>query len=134
MRIILSLAIIAASTVPSLALPICSGGHRADRKVTCIVDGDTGWENGVKWRLKDIDAPEISHPECKSERRDGIAARDRVAALLGDGNYRLEAHGTGYYGRELVKITLSNGQDLGQLLLREHLAQPWPNHANPWCR
>ena len=32
--------------------PVCSGGNRAARKLTCIVDGDTGWENGVKWRAR----------------------------------------------------------------------------------
>jgi endonuclease YncB( thermonuclease family) len=43
---------------PAMAIDMCSGGDRAARKVTCLVDGDTGWERGVKWRLLDIDAPE----------------------------------------------------------------------------
>ena len=35
---------------PALAgtIPVCSGGDRAARKLTCIVDGDIGWERGVK--------------------------------------------------------------------------------------
>ncbi|MEO1749922.1 MAG: hypothetical protein AAFR27_15140 [Pseudomonadota bacterium] len=40
------------------ALDICTGGDRAARKVTCLVDGDTGWQNGVKWRLEGVDTPE----------------------------------------------------------------------------
>ena len=46
-------------------IPICSGGNRRARKVTCLVDGDTGWEHGVKWRLKSVDTPEISKPEMQ---------------------------------------------------------------------
>src|SRR5690606_22387540 len=30
-------------------IPICSGWVRW--RSTCLVDGDTGWEHGVKWRL-----------------------------------------------------------------------------------
>jgi hypothetical protein len=35
-------------TTPALALPVCEGADRAARRLTCIVDGDTGWESGVK--------------------------------------------------------------------------------------
>jgi len=38
------------------AISICRGWAR---RATCLVDGDTGWENGVKWRLSDVDTPEI---------------------------------------------------------------------------
>jgi hypothetical protein len=31
-----------ASTATADVLPVCSGGNRAERKLTCIVDGDTG--------------------------------------------------------------------------------------------
>jgi endonuclease YncB( thermonuclease family) len=40
------------------AIDTCSGGNRAARKVTRIVDGDTIWQAGVKMRLLDIDTPE----------------------------------------------------------------------------
>ncbi len=36
--------------------PICKGSYR----VTCIVDGDTLWFQQVKYRLKDIDTPEMA--------------------------------------------------------------------------
>ena len=101
-------------------IPICSGGNRAARKVTCLVDGDTGWEHGVKWRL-------LSTPGCSSEYNTAIAARDRLQALMGAG-YRIDWTGAnGSYGRALVRITLSDGRDAGKVLLKEDLAQPWPN-------
>jgi len=70
------------------AIPICTGGNRAARKVTCLVDGDTGWAHGVKWRLLNIDTPKISSPECSSEYNTAVAARDRLQALMTAG-YRI---------------------------------------------
>ena len=115
-------------------VPICSGGHRAERHLTCIVDGDTGWENGVKWRALNVDTPEISHPECAAEKQIGLKARDRLRQLMA-GGYQIEWTGKkGYYGRDLAKVILDDGRDAGQVLIKEGLSQPWPNHGNPWCR
>lgn len=128
----------AASTAPAVAgmLPVCSGGDRAARHLTCIVDGDTGWENGRKWRLKDIDAPELSeHAICRAEARKAIEARDRLRALMGAG-YTINWTGIkGYYHRDIVTITLRDGRNAGKELLREGLAQSWPNGGDAvWCR
>ena len=58
--------------------------------MTCLVDGDTGWENGVKWRLSDVDTPEISSPGCSSELQKGLAAaRERLQDLMAAG-YTIE--------------------------------------------
>ena len=117
----------------SNSLPICSGGDRAARRLTCIVDGDTGWENGVKWRLHAIDTPEIGSPECPQEYETGIEARDRLRDLMGTG-YAIDWIGEqGSYDRELVNIRLSGGRDAGVMLIEEGLAQPWPNDGNVWC-
>lgn len=116
------------------ALPVCAGGDRAARRLTCIVDGDTGWEVGVKWRLLNIDTPEISSPECQAEYDIGIRARDRLRALMGSG-YQIDWAGErGGFGRELVNVRLQSGQDAGQILIQDGLAQPWPNEGNIWCR
>jgi endonuclease YncB( thermonuclease family) len=101
--------------------------------VTCIVDGDTGWEDGVKWRLYSVDTPELSRPACTNERRKAIAARDRLRDLMG-GGYRLDWIGrSGSYGRKLVRIKLADGRYAGRVLIQEGLAQPWPNSGNIWC-
>jgi endonuclease YncB( thermonuclease family) len=123
-----------ASTAAADVLPVCSGGNRAGRKLTCTVDGDTGWENGVKWRALNVDTPEISQPECAEEKRLGLEARDRLRELMA-GGYRIDRTGdSGRYGRELANVILSNGRDAGQVLIDEGLSQPWPNEGNRWCR
>ena len=115
------------------SIGICDGGNRKARRVTCIVDGDTGWEGGVKWRLYSVDTPELSNPTCNNERSKAIAARDRLRVLMRDG-YRIEWLGSsGNYGRKLVRIRLADGQYVGKVLMQEGLAQPWPNSGNVWC-
>lgn len=115
------------------SIDICYAGDRQARKVTCIVDGDTGWEAGVKWRLYSVDTPELSNPTCSNERSKAIAARDRLRELMRSG-YSIEWMGSsGNYGRKLVRIRLADGRYAGQILMQEGLAQPWPNTGNVWC-
>ena len=118
------------------SIPICSGGDRAGRRLTCIVDGDTGWQDGVKWRLTSrsggVDAPEISKPDCAAERTAGDRATRRLQALMASG-YTMAVTGTDRYDRQLVVVTLADGRDAGGVLIEEGHAQRWPNSGNPWC-
>ncbi|MEF2549264.1 thermonuclease family protein [Aurantimonas sp. E1-2-R+4] len=132
-RLVLVVTLLASPAVAG-ALPVCSGGDRAERKLTCIVDGDTGWERGVKWRALNVDTPEISQPDCAAEKQLGLKARDRLRQLMASG-YQIEwTGGRGRYGRELANVILSDGRDAGQVLIEEGLSQPWPNDGNRWCR
>jgi endonuclease YncB( thermonuclease family) len=100
---------------------------------TCLIDGDTGRDNGRKWRLIAIDTPELSEPACENERRVAVAARNRLLALLAEG-YRLRPSGrSDPHGRILVDIDLPDGRDVSRILLDEGLAQKWPNRGNIWC-
>lgn len=120
-------------TVPAHALEICSGGNRAARKVTCIYDGDTGWQHGLKWRLLDIDAPELVGAACEREHALAIRSRDRLTQLMRPG-YVIHWNGRRDRNkRALVSIMLRDGSDLGRALIAEGLAQPWPNRGNKWC-
>lgn len=119
----------------SYAMEICSGPNRAARKVTCLVDGDTGWEKGKKWRLQHIDTPELSRPQCRQEKQKGEAALHRLSELMAPG-YTLQYSGNKDRTsdrRDLVTVRLSDGRDAGQVLIKEGLAQPWPNTGNVWC-
>lgn len=111
-----------------VAVPLCSGPVRQ----TCIVDGDTGWEAGTKWRMAGIDAPEVSKPDCAAEKRVGDRATRRLQSLM-SGGYSMRRGGWDIYGRRLVSVRLSNGRDAGEILIAEGLAQPWPNSGNRWC-
>jgi len=100
---------------------------------TCLIDGDTGRDNGKKWRLISIDAPELAEPGCDNERRLAIAARNRLQELL-SGAYRIRPNGRDDpNGRALVDILLPDGRDVGHVLMDEGLAQKWPNRGNIWC-
>jgi len=109
----------------------CHGGHR----VTCVVDGDTIWYSGEKIRISDINAPEISHPECDYELDLGNKARDRLVALLNAGPFSLDAterRDTDKYGRKLREIT-RGGKSVGAVLVSEGLAEVWVGHRRNWC-
>jgi endonuclease YncB( thermonuclease family) len=111
------------------SISVCGIG----RRTTCIVDGDTGWEDGRKWRLLSIDTPELSTPGCSAEYNSALLARDRLAALMSEG-YRIVWSGrTDKYDRALVDVELFNGTSAAQVLLEEGLAQRWPNVGNVWC-
>lgn len=117
----------------NVSIPVCRNWIRAVRGVTCLVDGDTGWENGVKWRLSDVDTPEISSPGCSEELEKGLAARERLQDLMAAG-YSIEWLGsTDRYSRQLVNIKLRDGRDAGRVLLGEGLARPYPNSRKAWC-
>jgi endonuclease YncB( thermonuclease family) len=100
---------------------------------TCLIDGDTGRDMGRKWRLVSIDTPELSEPGCDNERVVATAARDRLRALLA-GGYLIRSTGRNDpHGRDLVDIELADGRDVSRILLKEGLAQKWPNRGNIWC-
>lgn len=131
----LTIALLAAAlTVQhAAAIEICTGGNRAERKVTCLVDGDTGWEQGVKWRLSDVDTPEYHpHAECAQEVEFAKSATYRMRDLLA-GGYELEWLGINDGSREIVRIRLRNGRDVGDVLLEEGHAVKWPHPPKVWC-
>lgn len=103
-------------------------------RTTCVVDGDTFWLAGEKIRIADINAPETHGARCPSERAQGEAATRRLIGLLNAGPFVLEtgARPVDRYGRLLRTIT-RRGQSLGDMLLREGLAEPWRGRRSDWC-
>lgn len=106
-----------------------SGGGR-----NCVVDGDTFWFAGEKYRLADIDTPETHPARCAEEAALGAAATDRLRDWLNDGAFSLEPvdRDTGPYGRKLRVVT-RNGASAGMTLVDEGLARPWEGRRRPWC-
>lgn len=109
----------------------CRGAVR----VTCVVDGDTLWYRGIKIRLADINAPELSSPHCRAEARLGARAAGRLADLLNAGGFTLQAiaRSEDAYGRRLLVVT-RGGESLGAMLTAEGLAEPWRGRRRDWCR
>lgn len=138
----LAAALLLALTLPAVAEPWeeCRGGHRAERRLTCVVDGDTFWVDGVKYRLERVDAPEIRSPDCTREQYLGWRAMWRLAELLGSGAVDLRP--TGEVDRTRDRRPLVNptaaGLDVQDILLREGLALPYTPggrrmRAAHWC-
>lgn len=109
------------------AMPVCGSGKR----VNCVVDGDTFWLGGVKYRLKGVDAPE-THGKCRKERRLAKKATKALSGFLERGEAHLTTYGRGYYGRVLVSVSIG-GVDAGEWLIQQRLARRWPDGEKWWC-
>lgn len=123
--------ILAASNMPSIKFEKCSG----DRRIACVIDGDTLWIDGTKVRIADIDAPEISEPKCASELALGNRATERLIELVNQGPFEMQAwpgREKDRYGRAL-RVLVRNGNSLGDILVSEGLARTWTGRREPWC-
>jgi endonuclease YncB( thermonuclease family) len=109
---------------------LCDGPIRTN----CVVDGDTFWFRGDKIRIADINAPEISEPDCPGEKEAGELARDRLLEMLNDGAFSLASGGRDEdrYGRKLRTVWRS-GESLGEQLVQEGLARRWGGPEIHWC-
>ena len=102
-----------------------------------VVDGDTidDLANGVRYRLANIDAPEIGdNARCVSERARGEAARWAAIQLVRAATvvsvrrtFRKDR-----FGRRVAYV-LVDGVDLGDALVSRGLALPWWGRRVNWC-
>jgi endonuclease YncB( thermonuclease family) len=106
-----------------------SGGGR-----NCVVDGDTFWFAGDKYRIIDIDTPETHPARCAEEAALGDAATGRLRQWLNAGAFSLESAGRDVdrYDRKL-RIVTRDGTSVGSVLIAEGLARPWEGQRRPWC-
>lgn len=106
-----------------------SGGGR-----NCVVDGDTFWFAGEKYRIADIDTPETHPARCAEEAALGAAATGRLQRWLNDGAFSFERadRDTDHHGRKLRVVT-RGGKSVGTLMIDEGLARPWEGRRRPWC-
>lgn len=109
-------------------MTLCSPGPRDN----CVVDGDTIWLGGEKIRIADIDAPEVSQPQCSAEKELGDKATKRLLALLNAKTFTVRRQGTDRYGRTLAILVNADGS-IGDKLVREGLARRWTGKREPWC-
>lgn len=101
----------------------------------CVIDGDTIRYGGVKIRIADIDAPEISEPKCASEAALGDRARHRLVDLMNAGPFHVVAAGgrdEDVYGRKL-RLIERDGRSVADTLIIEGLARRWSGSRRSWC-
>lgn len=118
---------LASLSASARAMPVCG----RQRRINCVVDGDTFWLEGEKYRIANIDTPELKG-KCKAEQAMALRARQRLAEMVNDRPIQIEASGKDRYGRRLVMITDVSG-DLGQRLVAEGLAEVWGGAFIDWC-
>ncbi|WP_082640057.1 MULTISPECIES: thermonuclease family protein [unclassified Sphingopyxis] len=120
----------AARDALSARFALCHSGGGGN----CVVDGDTFWFAGDKYRIADIDTPETHPARCAEEAALGDAATERLRAWLNAGAFSLESAGrdTDRYGRNL-RIVTRGGASVGSVLVAEGLARPWEGRRRPWC-
>ncbi|WP_227434917.1 thermonuclease family protein [Nioella sediminis] len=109
---------------------MCGSGPR----VNCIVDGDTFWLNGEKFRAVGYDTPETTTNLCggNAERQLGQQASRRLMQLFNETQITLLRQGEDRYGRTLV-VVRSDGVNVGDILIGEGLARSWPDGCEFWC-
>jgi micrococcal nuclease len=103
--------------------------HSVDPKT--VIDGDTFY---VSVRLLGVDAPERGdRAKCDQERALSKRSTERVKELL-HGRVTLDVRGVDELGRLLANVRLSDGRDLGDVLLQEQFARPYRPGQHPnWC-
>lgn len=131
MRRLALAALLSCLALPVGAIDLCGSGQR----VTCVVDGDTFWFDGEKFRVMGYDTPEPVTGLCggAGERRLARVASARLVELFNTSRMSIERHGADRYGRTLV-VLRADGRDVGDILVEEGLARYWPDGDEFWCR
>lgn len=103
-----------------------------EKRVNCIVDGDTLWYQGEKMRLRGVDTPEMDG-RCVRERTLAQDATDLHLAMIASGILQITRFGQDRFGRTLVEVETATGQ-VGPMLVRQGLADIYADrHRNDWC-
>ncbi|PTM90144.1 excalibur calcium-binding domain-containing protein [Mycoplana dimorpha] len=89
-----------------------------------LVDGDTIKIDGQTIRIVEIDTPETFQPRCEQELIKGLAAKERLRALLQSGPVTFKPTGTDRYKRTLAKV-YAGKVNVGKALIAEGHALPY---------
>ena len=106
--------------------------YKYNAKLDRVVDGDTidalvdlgfdTWKK-VRIRMMGMNAPE-SRTRDLEEKKLGLAAKARLIEMLGDGEFTLQSHGVGKYGRCLGEVFRESDVSINRQLINEgHAAE-----------
>lgn len=114
-----------------------AGGVRGAR--VYWADGESGTLEGRVFRLRGVDAPEISpfRSRCEAERTMSLAARSAADKLTKDKKAVVtQVYGRDRFGRELVDLSV-DGEDVATHLIAQKSVRAWRDDADEahhdWC-
>lgn len=90
--------------------------------VTRVIDGDTFYSNGGKYRLAEIDAPELSQTF-------GIESKMYLKRLIENKKVYIDVLSTDKYGRSIVRVYL-NGVYISQKMVENGYASQYKRYSN----
>ena len=99
----------------------------------CVVDANTIYVGGAKYRVAGYAAPEIQHAACAAERDRGIAAAVKMVDLLNGGTVTVGAGIRDENGRETHGIEV-DGRGVAPTMLDAGLARREGSASADWCR
>jgi len=131
----IALALVALAVLLSPAPGLAPSAAAEEARDVYVIDGDTLEAGGRRYRVANIDTPEVGDgARCGAERRLGQRATQRARALI-NAAARVETHAIGRtdrYGRTVAHVSI-DGRDLGEALIAEGLARPWRGQREAWC-
>lgn len=110
-------------------------GERLDPRAITVTDGDTIKTATEKFRILEIDTPEVQKGMygCIAEKMLGDRATAFVEnAIANARTVEVERDGQDRFGRTLAHVYV-DGANLADLLLREGLAGRYLGHQVDWC-
>ena len=111
------------------------GSGAVDPAAIRIVDGDTFRIGSVRYRVRNLDAPELApRAACALEAERGRAAREEARRLVGSAQTAaLRTDGqTDRFGRTVATLTL-DGRDFAELMIRGQRAARFGGRERDWC-
>lgn len=120
-----------------------AAGDRIPAEVVSIYDGDTLFVTARPWpgmaittgvRLRGIDTAEL-RGDCDRERALAVAARDRLAELVGDRVVLRHVERGKYADRVVADVILPDGRSAAAVLLAEGIGRPYDGRSRreSWC-
>lgn len=107
------------------------------KRINCIVDGDTYWKHGVKYRIFGLDTPEKGNrAKCSYERRLSNQATNSLLSLFQNSIVSEQRVGIDRYNRVLAK-TFVNGRNVADILISQGLGVVYNAQARRqgiWCK
>lgn len=107
-----------------------------------VIDGDTFEVDGETVRIANIDTPEMPpRSKCLAEAQLAEVAKrsleEALGSTWGDRDLglapALQREGRDQYGRTLARVTLTTGEDVGDLMIERGVAVRWAGRRAEWC-